>query len=296
MRTLPASLAAVAVLATACAPAPVAPAPVAVTSTPPTGPRTASRTTKPGTPAPPLATPSPRPAPTPDGGLAAAMKEYAESRPVPVGIVVQPVGGEPVAAGPWTTGVAWSTIKVPLVLAHRRADRPAAASLEMAALTYSDNAAATRMWSALGQPQSAAAQVDRVARAYSVDLHTQARTVRAGFTPFGQTEWSTIAQARFMAGMTCDPSARPTLALMGQVVDDQRWGLGRLQGARFKGGWGPLEGGGYLHRQMGVVDLGHGPVAVAIAAEAPSDEAGQAELDAAARWLGSHAQGMAGHC
>ena len=41
---------------------------------------------------------------------------------------------------------------------------------------------------------------------------------------------------------------------MGRIVPEQRWGLGRVPGIRFKGGWGPSERpeGGYEVIQVGI--------------------------------------------
>jgi hypothetical protein len=54
-------------------------------------------------------------------------------------------------------------------------------------------------------------------------------------------------------------------------VPEQRWGLGRVPGIRFKGGWGPREEpqGGYEVIQVGIA----GPTVIAIAARAEDFEA-----------------------
>ena len=57
---------------------------------------------------------------------------------------------------------------------------------------------------------------------------------------------------------------------MGAIADDQRYGLGTIPGARFKGGWGPDESGMYLVRQFGTIAVDGGEVGVAIAAR-PAD-------------------------
>jgi len=63
--------------------------------------------------------------------------------------------------------------------------------------------------------------------------------MRPQFTAFGQTIWALTDQARFTASAVCDSSNAPIFTLMGQVESDQRWGLGVIPDARFKGGWGP---------------------------------------------------------
>src|SRR5690606_38936782 len=65
---------------------------------------------------------------------------------------------------------AWSTIKVPLAIAAvERAETEGAAApwpQVEAAITRSDNGAATTLWSSLGPPQQAAQAVDEVLTAY----------------------------------------------------------------------------------------------------------------------------------
>lgn len=86
--------------------------------------------------------------------------------------------------------------------------------------------------------------------------------------------------------------------LMGQVTESQRWGLGNLTAASFKGGWGPDSSGRYLVRQFGIVTIDGKRVAVAIAVE-PRDGSfgsGTAALSTIARWLGTQRFPGPGHC
>lgn len=197
-------------------------------------------------------------------------------------------GPTPRRLGTWTNGVAWSSIKVPLAVAAL--EDGASAATARRAITASDNAAAEQLWAQLGAGVQAGTATEAVLReAGDHETRVQTARVRAGFTPFGQTRWSLAAQARFMAGLPCVPGAAPVLALMGEVVADQRWGLGRI-GARFKGGWGPEPSGGYEVRQMGLVPVAGGDVAVAIA-NAPADGAfatGTANLTRIAEWVKNH--------
>lgn len=195
------------------------------------------------------------------------------------GIAVSPVGGGDVqTAGEWRTGVAWSTIKVPLAVAVARTD-PQALENAGTAITLSDNQAAEQLWNALGGGTAAASAVGAVL-VDGGDVTTQVPAVRARaeYSVFGQTRWALTDQARFGGRLPCVRSAGRVLELMGQVSPDQRWGLGRIPGARSKGGWGPGESGGYLVRQFGIVPGAGGDVAVAIAVDAPSFEAGTADL------------------
>ncbi len=209
-----------------------------------------------------------------------------------VGVVYGPMNGPAVQQGPWTTGVAWSTIKVPLAVAvHREMGRTSPSMSP--AITASDNDAAARLWSALGTPDAAGSKVEAVLRSGGDGNTTVQRSVvRSGFSAYGQTVWSLTDQQRFVRGLPCIDGAPPIVSLMGAVTSSQRWGLGRIgTNQRFKGGWGPTAGGGYLVRQFGIIDLPSGPVAVAMAAEAPSFNAGIASLDALATWVASHALG-----
>ena len=212
--------------------------------------------------------------------------------PGPAGLAVAPVGGaeQVVAAGSWQSGVAWSTIKIPLAVAVARSD-PQALEMSTSAVTVSDNQAAESLWATLGGGDEAASAVEAVL-AEGGDTVSDVPSVhtRAGYSVFGQTRWSLVDQARFMSSMPCLDGAGRVVDLMGQITPGQQWGLGRIPGARFKGGWGPGETGGYLVRQFGLVPGGGGDVAVALAVEAPTFEAGTTALTSMADEL---AQGLA---
>ena len=160
-----------------------------------------------------------------------------------------------------------------------------------AALTESDNRAAEELWASLGAPAAAASAVERVlALAGDRSTRVETRILRPGFTPFGQTQWSLAAQVRLMASLPGLPHSEPIRELMRRVVPEQRWGLGGLaEDAELKGGWGPDPDGRYLVRQMGIVDLAGGPLAVTMATM-PADgteASGTKNLDRLAEWLGS---------
>jgi hypothetical protein len=163
-----------------------------------------------------------------------------------------------------------------------------------AAITASDNAAAASLWSSLGSPDQAGAAADAELR-QAGDSRTsiETRVLRQGLSSFGQTAWTLADQARFTAGMPCSASGQVVLALMGQVIPAQRWGLGSA-GAQFKGGWGPGsspgQGGGYLDRQMGIVTISK-PLAVSLASLPANGahDSGTRALTEIARWLVAHA-------
>jgi len=206
-----------------------------------------------------------------------------------VGLALSPVGsGEAVEElGSLRSGVAWSTIKVPLALAvSARAPTPRNEELIDASLTESDNDASLALWERLGPPEVAASAVQEVlASAGDSSTRVEVNVLRPGFTPFGQTQWSLAAQVRLMAALPGLPHADEIRARLRRVVPEQRWGLGVLgEDVELKGGWGPDPDGRYLVRQMGIV----GPLAVALAA-IPTDgtfESGSDLLDRLAQWLG----------
>jgi hypothetical protein len=263
-------------------------------------------------PGPTAITPEPIPAPTFSAGpatstpaatgadLAASFARFADTQPGQLAVAVTAVGGstEPLAFGGLGSPVAWSTSKVPIAIAVERTDRAQGLRTTMRqAITASDNEAAETLWQSLGTAQVAAAATDEVLRDYGdPTTRTQSEQVRPPYTAFGQTRWSLTDQARFGASLSCRPEATSVYAAMGQVVADQRWGLGTIPGAHFKGGWGPSSTG-YLVRQLGVIDTQRGWVAVALAVEAPSFQQGTATLSQTARWLRSHADDLpAGTC
>lgn len=187
-----------------------------------------------------------------------------------ISVALLPVGS---TAKPWTTGTfangpAWSTSKVPLAMAAQRKypKGPATAQRMRRAITASDNAAAEAMWRSLGTPRQAASATTRILRESGDRTTTVPSTRRrAGYSIFGQTAWRPSDQVRFAAAMPCRRDARTTLQLMGQVRADQRWGLGTIRGAQFKGGWGPQPSGRYVVRQMGVVTVKGQKMAVVVA-------------------------------
>ena len=190
-------------------------------------------------------------------------------------------------------GVAWSTIKVPLALAVAGRE-PTALDEELIdlALTASDNVAAYSLWERLGAPEVAGQAVQEVlAAAGDTTTRVETQVLRAGFTPFGQTQWTLAAQAELMAALPRLPGSETVRARMREVVTEQRWGLGTLgEDVELKGGWGPLPDGRHLVRQMGRL----GSLGVALAA-IPADgslesESGTALLDRLAAWIAARSQ------
>jgi hypothetical protein len=219
-----------------------------------------------------------------------------------VGVVVSAVGGgqAPKVFGDWTEGPAWSTSKVPLVIAAYRQQSPRQVTDTMrAAITESDNAASERLWAQLGEPAVAGPKVQQILQDTGDPTIVEHRKVRPEFTAFGQTIWSLTNQVRFLASAYCNSENDPIFTLMGQVVSNQSWGIGDIPGTEFKGGWGPYPSGKYLVRQMGIVTTPTGKVAVAIAAEPASGQFadGTKDLGDIAKWLTDHFAALpAGKC
>lgn len=177
-----------------------------------------------------------------------------------MGLAVVSAGADPVVLGGWSSGVAWSTVKVPLAVAAVRAGL----NDEMieAMITRSDNVAAEELWSRLGD--SAAQCVQSVIReAGDVATVVESRRLRREYTPFGQTRWSLADQARFAAGLPDVRGASRVIEQMSSLAPQHQWGLA-AEGFAAKGGWGPGPAGEYLVRQFAVVS---GNVGVALAAE-----------------------------
>jgi len=200
--------------------------------------------------------------------------------------------------GSLQSGAAWSTGKVPVAMAVIAAGGGQAQQTALTrAIGASDNAAALRLWSSLGGGQQAAAATDHQLRAAGDHrTNVEYRSLRDGYTPFGQTAWRLSDQVRFTAGLACIQAGKEVLGLMNQVVPSQRWGLGSAGvPAQFKGGWGPGAqpgvGGSYLDRQMGVLLIDGKPLAVALGTR-PADGShgtGTRNLTAMARWVVTHA-------
>jgi hypothetical protein len=207
-----------------------------------------------------------------------SFQALSDSVPATVGIAIAS-GASVHSFGAWSTGVAWSTIKVPLAIAALRA-RCGSADLIEASISQSDNAAAEQLWSALGDPTEAAQRVQAVIQDASTVV--ESRRLRPEYTPFGQTQWSLIRQAEFAARLPSIPDASPVVDLMGTLTADHRWGLA-AKGFAAKGGWGPGIHDDYLVRQFAIAP--NGSVGVALAADAGDFETGVDVVNTLADWI-----------
>ncbi|MFC4126417.1 hypothetical protein [Nocardia rhizosphaerae] len=206
--------------------------------------------------------------------LTAGFTQLQAQLPGKVGMALMPVGGERMTIyGDWTTGIAWSTIKVPLAVAALRHDQDRSIfEMVRAAITVSDNDAAADLWYSLGTGRQAAAAVQQVLdEADAAAVGEYGPHTELDHTSFGSTEWSLANQVRFASRLPCLAGTELVTELMGEITPEQSWGLGLLDGTEFKGGWGPDDDTGvYTVRQFGLVPVGSGLLAVALAAQADS--------------------------
>ncbi|MGV9662311.1 hypothetical protein ACWDUL_14805 [Nocardia niigatensis] len=214
-----------------------------------------------------------------------------------VGLAVMPVGTDRVLAlGDWSTGPGWSTMKVPLTLAALRknsGNQVAAVN----AIEYSDNSAADTLWQSLGTPEVAAQTVQDVLReGGDADTTVPATRARADYSAFGQADWSLANQLKFAAKLPCLAQSDVVTSLMGKISSTQRWGLGNLDGAIFKGGWGPDPSGNYLVRQFGLIPVDGGQIAIAVATQPNSGsfDDGTVILTKIATLIGKHLDELKG--
>ena len=223
-----------------------------------------------------------------------------------VGGTIGRPGASPLVAGSLQSGSAWSTIKVPIALevideAGGTSGLSSAQQSEIvAALTASDNEAAAALFDDLvaqnGSVGSASAAVTGTLREAG-DSETAVSTQgRDGFSSYGQTDWSLVAQQQFMSGLLtgCVGSSDARSLVLDQMrsVTSDTWGLGSAGvPALWKGGWGPGVDGRYLARQMGAVEINGQQYAVTLAVIPDNGDFGSAQADATAvaQWLVEHA-------
>ncbi|MET7767718.1 hypothetical protein [Nocardia sp. NPDC005366] len=235
------------------------------------------------------------------GTLAAGFQELQSTLKGRYGMAVVAVGRDDVVTfGDWTTGPAWSTMKVPLTIAAVRRDSANGGFAANAAITESDNAAADVLWEALGSGQEAATAVEAVLREGG-DTKTviPATRTRTEYSAFGQAEWSLNEQVRFASRLPCLARVSTVVKLMEQIIPSHRWGLGAFTGAEFKGGWGPDASGKYLVRQFGLISTTGGQIAVALAAQPDSGtfSDGMTAMDKMATLISEHlGELVAGKC
>jgi hypothetical protein len=245
-------------------------------------------------------------------GAAASFAHLSRQLPGGLGLAIAPLGeGSVRTFGALQTGHAWSTMKVPVLVAYLRALEESEATLDSSArrdatlaIEQSDNAAINaifvRLETLYGGLVPASRTIEGLLR-LAGDRATHVNTVsnQQGFSTFGQTEWSAAGSARFYRALTNGCLIQPedteyVLHLMGAVIPSERWGAGEAGYASgfplaFKGGWGPEASGSYLVRQDAIVGSGdRGYVLSMVSAPTGSGyesfTTGQRILTAAATW------------
>ncbi|MFP7664429.1 hypothetical protein [Corynebacterium pyruviciproducens] len=186
-------------------------------------------------------------------------------------------------AGDLTTTNAWSTIKVPIVLAALKEDPDLEDSdLVEATLRWSDNDTSWTLWKQLGSTAAEReAKVEAVLRAAG---DTQTTVDVTTGEQYGITQWSLRNQATLASNLRCLDNSGPVLDYMGDVIEEQHWGVGTIDGALFKGGWGPDDEGAYQARQMALIPVkSGGDVTVVLATNVESEEYREDAEDALTR-------------
>jgi hypothetical protein len=225
-----------------------------------------------------------------------------------VGVAVRPLGlGAAVTDGGLQVGWAWSTMKVPVILARYRLAEEAGEAQDTfranvaLAIAESNNEAIDAIFDELEQAKGGVVGASRYVEEGLLeagDQHTKVNTVApaGGFSTFGQTRWSLIEGTRFYGALADDclqPSAgvQQILRYMGQIVSYERWGVGQANFAGaakvlFKGGWGPNLEGRYLLRQFGILESKGRGLVVGLIAE-PADGSFESGVQAIDRLAGA---------
>ncbi|MBV7294422.1 hypothetical protein KRX51_00595 [Corynebacterium sp. TAE3-ERU12] len=154
-------------------------------------------------------------------------------------------------AGSVQDGVAWSTSKVPLAVATVRRTHEVTDAVENA-ITISDNDSASALWNDLGGWGYSGEAMDEVLRDGGDSTTTFGSAQKLGNLPFGEVPWRVDDQAAFGANLLCISGGELVSQVMAHIHPEHAYGLGRIEGARFKGGWSP-EDTGYFMRQFGII-------------------------------------------
>jgi hypothetical protein len=253
-----------------------------------------------------------QPPPETSAGGASSFAKLEQELPAQIGVAVAPFGSSPPQQfGSLSSGHAWSSFKVPIVvtLMQRGSLSASDQAQARAAIAASDNAAAASLFSQLGSTTTASRAVESVlAKSGYPTAVATAPPPSGAVSTWGQTDWSLVSSAGFYRALACGQllDSRGTsyvLGLMEEVIPEQQWGLGEagIPGqVAFKAGWGPggSASGPYLVRQSGVIRSGSSGAAVTIAAqdESGSFDAGVQDLNAVAAWVRDNVHLTAGTC
>jgi beta-lactamase class A len=257
--------------------------------------------------APPRSEPSPGPARRPAATTwragpkwSAAVRRAAARSGLPAGAAIGAARGGPITvAGSLRSEAAWSTIKVPLLVAYlkrRVRTSPADRELERRMIVVSDNDAANTLFFRLGGLRGAAGPL-RATLTAAGDRETALAIRRPDgvrtFTWIGQTRWSLAESVRYMRALTLGRLARLRATSVAEelLLEAGRsaapWGLRAAvpkdTPLAMKVGVGTAPDGQWTVRQLALVGSGRGRCAIAIVARGPSEERAKEAATAVAR-------------
>lgn len=171
-------------------------------------------------------------------------------------------GDKEIISGDLRSLSSWSTEKVPIALAaqeHCELDDAVKEQLITSAITYSDNNSTEMLYTCMGGNATAAEYVSEVIGRSGADVYMD--------PVWGESEWPVSSQAHFAYYLSTLPEDNIVIQSMANVVPQQSWGIGEIEGMHFKGGWSDsVEDGSYQNRQMGFITVEGTTYGIAIAA------------------------------
>lgn len=224
----------------------------------------------------------------------------AKKNNVQVGVAILGQEG-PLHAGTLNAESAWSTIKAPIAGAveeklryaeahHQSAPRTAMEADMDAAIHYSDNDAAFRLWMYLGDwsDRTASHKIQDYLKRTGDPTAPGKEYDEGKYVGFGGLTWKLTDQVRFMDGFRCMNGSDKVLERMGHITPEHSYGLSKIKGSQFKGGWGPEDDGRFIYRQLGLVPGKDGemtPVAIMAIPNDGLEPTSWAGVDALAKGL-----------
>lgn len=181
---------------------------------------------------------------------------------------------------------AWSTAKVPIALAVVGQGLGEKFAHEISeSLRISDNDDAATLWESLGSDETTRAKaVDDLLREAG-DKNTAFKNADGTQKQFGLTIWDVSDQVIFLSNMPCLTGADQIINDLSNIDDSQKWGMGILPNAVFKGGWGSGQHG-FVSRQFGwFTNSENARVIVALAVLADDEDSAHDTLTAIAKAL-----------
>lgn len=171
-------------------------------------------------------------------------------------------GEKEIVSGDLRSLSAWSTEKIPIALAsleHCAFDDVVKEQLITSAITYSDNNSTDMLYSCLDGYASASELVSEVIGRSGADVYMD--------PIWGESQWPVSSQAHFAYYLSSLPEDNIVIESMANVVPQQSWGIGEIEGMHFKGGWSDSKkDGSYQNRQMGFITIEDKTYGIAIAA------------------------------